>query len=224
LNASVRPSAIKVAPSILAADHGELGEEGRRVEAAGADLIHIDVMDGVFVPNITFGPGVVSALRSRVNVPLDVHLMVADPEPHLESFSRAGADVITVHVEACAHLHRAVAKIKALGARAGVALNPATPVCALDAILPELDLVLVMSVDPGFGGQTFIEGVLPKVSALARRAPEGLEIEIDGGIDPDTGARAAAAGATVLVAGSAVFVSEDFGAVVKALKACCGRT
>jgi ribulose-phosphate 3-epimerase len=197
-----------IAPSILSADFAKLGEEVRAIDEAGADWIHIDVMDGHFVPNLTIGPGVVKALRPHTQKPFDVHLMISPVDPFLDAFAEAGADIITVHPEAGPHLHRTVQRIKTLGKKAGVALNPATPAKVLDYVLADIDLVLVMSVNPGFGGQKFIPGQLKKIEAIANRvAKENLrvEIEVDGGIDPDTAREAVGAGATALVAGTAAF-------------------
>jgi ribulose-phosphate 3-epimerase len=197
-----------IAPSILSADFARLGEEVRAIDEAGADWIHIDVMDGHFVPNLTIGPGVVKALRPHTQKPFDVHLMISPVDPFLDAFADAGADTITVHPEAGPHLHRTVQRVKALGKKAGVSLNPATPAKALDYVIGEIDLVLVMSVNPGFGGQKFITGQLKKIEAVANRvAKENLDvvIEVDGGIDPETARQAAAAGANVLVAGTAAF-------------------
>jgi ribulose-phosphate 3-epimerase len=197
-----------IASSILSADFARLGEEVRAIDAAGADWIHIDVMDGHFVPNLTIGPGVVKALRPHTEKPFDVHLMIAPVDPFLDAFAEAGADIITVHPEAGPHLHRTVQRVKALGKKAGVSLNPATPAKALDYVLGDIDLVLVMTVNPGFGGQKFIASQLKKIEAIANRiAKENLsiELEVDGGIDPETARRAVSAGATALVAGTAVF-------------------
>lgn len=202
---------VRIAPSILASDFTRLGEEARAVEAAGADLLHIDVMDGRFVPNLSVGLPVVAALKGATQLPLDVHLMIVEPERYVEAFAKAGADNLTVHLEACPHLHRVVEQIRELGKKACVALNPHSPIDNLDVVLPELDMVLVMSVNPGFGGQKFIEAVVPKIRALrAEIDRRGLatDIEVDGGIDPETAPLVIAAGATVLVAGSAVFHAQ----------------
>ena len=199
---------VRIAPSILASDFARLGEEARAVEAAGADLLHVDVMDGRFVPNITVGVPVVAALKKATKLPLDVHLMIVEPERYLDAFAKAGADNLTVHLEACPHLHRTVEHIRELGKKACVALNPHSPLDGLDIVLPELDMVLIMSVNPGFGGQKFIEAVVPKIRELRAeidRRGLAVDIEVDGGIDPTTAPTVLEAGATVLVAGSAVF-------------------
>ncbi len=212
---------IKVAPSILAADFACLLQEARRMEHFGADWLHIDVMDGHFVPNITLGPAVVQALRGRVNLFLDVHLMIEQPQDFLHQFHQAGAQLLTVHVETCPHLHRMIQTIKKMGCKAGVALNPATSLSCLEYILDEVDLVLIMSVNPGFGGQGFIPAVLPKIRALAqekRRRGLNLEIQVDGGINEENAARVVTAGADILVTGSALFGSAEPQRMVQALK------
>jgi ribulose-phosphate 3-epimerase len=203
---------IKLAPSILSADFGRLGEQVIEATRAGADYIHVDVMDGHFVPNITVGPLVVAAIRPHTNLPLDVHLMIESPEKYIQQFVQAGANIITVHVEVCPHLHRVVESIKELGVKAGVSLNPSTPLTAVDEVLSALDLVLLMSVNPGFGGQQFIEGTVGKIARLRRRLDElGLaaELEVDGGINAEIAPRVAKAGARVLVAGAAVFNKKE---------------
>jgi ribulose-phosphate 3-epimerase len=203
---------VKIAPSILSADFGRLAEQVAEAEAAGADYIHVDVMDGHFVPNLTIGPVVVQAVRRATALPLDIHLMIEAPERYLAEFCRAGADLVTVQVETCPHLHRTVQQIKELGCKAGVALNPATPASSLEEILPYLDLVLVMTVNPGFGGQAFIESMTLKIARVrqmldASHSP--AELEVDGGIHAGTAAQVVKAGAQVLVAGSAVFGAPD---------------
>jgi len=211
----------KIAPSILSADFSRLGEEIRAVEAAGADYIHIDVMDGHFVPNITIGPLIVEAARRVTNLPLDVHLMIENPDRYIPDFAAAGADIIVVHAEAVHHLHRTVQLIKSLGKKAGVSLNPATPLNVLEYMIPDLDLVLLMTVNPGFGGQSFIEACLPKIQAmramLDRRGGEA-ELEVDGGVKASNIAPIAHAGADVFVAGSAVFGSPDYAATIAEMK------
>lgn len=199
---------IKVAPSILSANFAKLGEEIEDVERGGADYIHIDVMDGHFVPNITLGPMIVESIRSITSLPLDVHLMIEKPDDYIENFIQAGADIITVHAEACKHLHRTIHTIKQSRVKAGVALNPATPLSAIEYIIEDVDLVLIMTVNPGFGGQSFISSVLPKIEQLSKLVKEknlSVEIEVDGGVNPETAKLCKDAGANVLVAGSAVF-------------------
>jgi ribulose-phosphate 3-epimerase len=212
-----------IAPSILSADFANLGEEVRAIDEAGADWIHIDVMDGHFVPNLTIGPGVVKSLRPHSAKPFDVHLMISPVDNFLDAFAEAGADIITVHPEAGPHLHRTVQRVKGLGKKAGVSLNPATPAKALDYVLEEIDLVLVMSVNPGFGGQKFITSQLKKIEAVANcvaKAGLGVQIEVDGGIDPDTAPQAVNAGANVLVAGTAAFRGgpSQYASNIKALR------
>lgn len=199
---------IKIAASILASDFARLGEQVREAEAGGADYIHVDVMDGHFVPNITLGPLVVQAIRPVTSLPLDVHLMIEAPERYVEDFATAGADIITVQQEACIHLHRVVELIKGFKKKAGVAINPATPVLMLEEILPFIDQVLVMTVNPGFGGQSFIETMPRKIAAMRQMIDSrglNIEVEVDGGINPETAPRVVSAGARILVAGSAVF-------------------
>ncbi len=211
-----------IAPSILAADFARLGEEVRAADAAGADMIHIDVMDGHFVPNLTVGPLVVKALRAHTKLPLDVHLMIAPVDPFLSAFAEAGADIITLHPEAGPHLHRSLQHVKQLGVKAGVSLNPATPVSALDHVLDLVDLVLVMSVNPGYGGQAFIDSQLAKITAIRTRidaSGRDIILEVDGGVNARTAPRALAAGADALVAGTAVFGESDYAAAIAQLRA-----
>ena len=210
-----------IAPSILSADFGRLAEEIRAVDEAGADWIHVDVMDGHFVPNLTIGPVVVEAARAATSLPLDVHLMIESPDAFIDSYAEAGADRIAVHVEACPHLHRTLAQVREAGARAGVALNPATPVAAIEPILGDVDQVVVMTVNPGFGGQNFIESVLPKISQIRRWLDErelAIELEVDGGVGPDSIGRVACAGANAFVAGSAIFRKPDYAATIAELR------
>jgi len=213
-----------IAPSILSADFARLGEEITAVAKGGADVIHIDVMDGHFVPNITIGPLVVKAVRKVTDLPLDVHLMIENADAYLEDFAKAGADWITVHVETGYHLHRTIHRIKELGKKAGAVLNPATSLASLEEILPDLDLVMLMTVNPGFGGQSFIESSLAKIRQLKKMIDNrGLQvgIEVDGGVSPKTIGPIAAAGANIFVAGSAVFGKDDYKKVIAELKGAC---
>lgn len=213
---------IRIAPSILSADFARLADEVARVEEAGADWLHIDVMDGHFVPNLTVGPPIVEALRKVTTLPLDVHLMMTNPDAFIQEFAEAGADSLTVHVETCPHLHRTVQSIKERGVKAGVTLNPATPVGTLSEIVRDADLILVMSVNPGFGGQQFIPSSLQKIAevrTLIDRTQSRALLEVDGGVKPDNVKEILAAGAEVLVAGSAVFSSHDYAAAITALRA-----
>ncbi len=212
---------IKIAPSILSADFSRLGEEVKAIDHAGADYVHIDVMDGHFVPNITIGPLVVGAIRPVTELPLDVHLMIENPDQYIPDFAKAGADIIVVHAEAVRHLHRTIQLIKSFGKKVGVSLNPATSLSSLDIILPELDLVLLMTVNPGFGGQSFIESSLPKIAEMRRRIDTlglPIELEVDGGVKVDNIEKIAAAGADVFVAGSAVFGAKSYQSTISQLK------
>ncbi len=211
----------KIAPSILSADFSKLGEEIKDVELGGADYIHVDVMDGHFVPNITIGPLIVDAIRPVTDLPLDVHLMIENPDQYIPEFAKAGADILSVHVEACPHLHRTIQLIKSHGVKAGVVLNPHTPVSMIEHIIDDVDLVLLMTVNPGFGGQSFIEQVLPKVKAvsdLCRERGLDIDIEIDGGVNPETAKLCREHGANVLVAGSAIYKKENRKDAIKAIR------
>ncbi len=212
---------VRIAPSILSAAFSKLGAEVAAIEAAGADWVHIDVMDGHFVPNLTFGAPVVSCLRKVTKMPFDVHLMVEAPQNYIADFAKAGADILTVHLETAPHLHRVIQAIKEAGLKAAVSLNPSTPLCLLEEILPELDMVLLMSVNPGFGGQAFIPSSMEKVRKLRQMMDEkGLttDIQVDGGVTPDNAAQLIAAGATVLVAGSAVYKAPDMANAIHSLR------
>ena len=212
---------IRIAPSILSADFGRLAEEVRAAEAAGADWIHVDVMDGRFVPNITIGPLVVEAVRRVTKLPIDAHLMIVEPERYVEAFAQAGADLVSVHAEVSPHLHRTLQAIRAAGARPSVALNPSTPLSAVEWVLADCDMVLLMTVNPGFGGQRYIPECTEKVRqlrALADARGQALEIEVDGGIKADTVAEVAAAGANVFVAGTAVFGAKDYAAAIRGIR------
>ncbi len=215
------PRPVRIAPSVLSADFGRLAEEVRAIEAAGADYVHVDVMDGRFVPNLTIGPLVVAAIRRATKLPLDVHLMIVEPERYVDDFARAGADLIGVHAEACPHLHRVLQQIRHAGKRPSVTLNPATPIDHVRHVLPDVAQVLLMSVNPGFGGQAFIPSVLDKVEELRAeidRRGLDVDIEIDGGIKVDNIAEAARRGVDVFVAGSAIFEADDYAAAIRALR------
>lgn len=210
-----------ITPSLLAADFAKLGEEVRAVTEAGADWLHLDIMDGHFVPNISFGPGLIKALRRHTTIPFDVHLMIAPVDPYLQAFADAGADLISLHPEAGAHLHRSLQTIRALGKKAGVVLNPATPIAAIEHVLDLCDLILVMSVNPGFGGQSFLESQLPKIEKLRRlieASGRDIRLQVDGGVTAKTAPLCLNAGADVLVAGTAVFGAPDYAAAIKALR------
>lgn len=215
---------VKIAPSILSADFSRLGEEIRDAIAAGADLIHIDVMDGHFVPNITVGPLIVKAVKKVSSIPLDVHLMINEPDRYIRAFAESGADLITVHSEACIHLHRSIQNIKEFGIKAGVSINPATPLSDIEFILPFVDLVLLMSVNPGFGGQEFIPEVISKIRRLRRMIDDNgykVNIEVDGGINPENSRDVVSAGADILVMGNAFYGSKDYHAVIDAVRKRC---
>jgi ribulose-phosphate 3-epimerase len=219
-------SSKKIAPSILSADFARLAEEIAKVEAAGADMIHVDVMDGHFVPNFTIGPPIVKAIRKVTRLPLDVHLMMTNPEVFIPEFIEAGSNYLTVHVETCPHLHRTIQSIKEEGVKAGVTLNPATPLVSIEEILPEVDLLLVMSVNPGFGGQSFIPAVLEKLKRARRMIDErGLkvELEVDGGVKPDNMAALSQAGADIFVAGSAIFGNPDYKTTIQKMRKAIGE-
>jgi ribulose-phosphate 3-epimerase len=212
---------IRIAPSILSADFGRLAEEVRAIEVAGADVVHVDVMDGRFVPNITIGPLVVEAVRKVTKLPIDVHLMIVEPERYVEAFAKAGADLVSVHAEVSPHLHRTLQAIRAAGARPAVALNPSTPLSAIEWVIGDCEMVLIMTVNPGFGGQRYIEACTDKIRqlrALADARNPSLEIEVDGGVKAETAALVAGAGANVLVAGTAVFGASDYRAAISALR------
>lgn len=212
---------IKIAPSILSANFARLEEDIKDVERGGADYIHVDVMDGHFVPNITIGPLVVEAIRPVTHLPLDVHLMIENPDQYISAFAKAGADLLSVHVEACRHLHRTIQQIKSEGMKAGVVLNPHTPISMIEHVIEDVDLVLLMTVNPGFGGQTFIHSVLPKIKQVATLVEEkqlNVEIEVDGGVNPDTAKLCIEAGANVLVAGSAIYNQTDRGQAIKQIR------
>jgi ribulose-phosphate 3-epimerase len=219
--AAPAPRPVRIAPSLLAADFARLGEEVRAIAAAGADWLHLDIMDGHFVPNISFGPGLVKALRKHAAIPFDVHLMIAPADAYLAAFAEAGADLISLHPEAGPHLHRSLQTIRALGKKAGVVLNPATPVAAVETVIDLCDLVLVMSVNPGFGGQSFIRSQLSKIAALRvmiEATGRDIALQVDGGVTAETARDCVAAGADVLVAGTAVFGARDYAAAIAAIR------
>jgi len=225
-NAEQEEFMIKIAPSILSADFSRLGEQIKAAEKAGADLVHVDVMDGHFVPNITIGPLVVKAVKKSAAIPLDVHLMIEDPDKYIKDFAESGADIITVHAEACVHLHRSIQNIKECGVRAAVSINPATPLGNIELILPFVDMVLLMSVNPGFGGQKFIPEVLPKIEQLKRMIASGrfeIEIEVDGGVTVDNVAEVHRAGADIVVMGNAFYNSRDYAETVRLVRERCGK-
>jgi ribulose-phosphate 3-epimerase len=219
----INPARVKIAPSLLASDFADLAGELSRVEAAGADWAHLDVMDGHFVPNITFGPPVIAKMRSRSNLPFDAHLMIEHPERYVGDFAKAGCDLISVHAEACTHLHRVLGQIRESGVKAGVVLNPHTPVAVIENVLDLVDLVLLMTVNPGFGGQKFIHGVLPKITRVKEMLTTAglagkVDIQVDGGVDLTTAPLCVSAGATCLVAGTAVFGKPDYAQAVAGLR------
>lgn len=209
---------IQISPSILSSDFSRLAEEIAAVERAGADMLHLDIMDGHFVPNITFGPAIVAAIKKVASVPLDVHLMIENPDNYIDDFASAGADILTIHVEACMHLQRAMRQIREKGMKSGAALNPSTPVENLAYVVDDLDMALIMSVNPGFSGQKFIPQVMEKISRTRKLVGAKIDIQVDGGVTPDNAADVAKAGANILVAGSAVFSKPDYGKAIAALR------